>query len=146
MPCMWHGQAATHPERKPMTDTPTNTYAARYAAYRATRIAVEPTEPRCRICRDPDVRRLVNDLLDWHGKHVFLGGGKTRRITYAEILGMVEPLNEGCDERDRITYNSLWVHAKRHYDVDGVAAYWARRITKELRNALGCRRSTPPTE
>ena len=97
----------------------------------------EPREPRCRICRDPDVRRLVNDLLDWHGVPVILeGGSKLHRITYTDILGMLEPLNEGRDKRDRITYDSLWVHAKRHYDIEGIAAYWSARLPRELRKAL----------
>ena len=38
--------------------------------------------------------------------------------------------------RDRISYSSLWNHAKRHYDFERIAAYWARRMDKELRNAL----------
>ena len=37
----------------------------------------------------------------------------------------------------RITYDSLWVHAKRHYDLAGIAVYWRARMYKELRNALG---------
>ena len=37
----------------------------------------------------------------------------------------------------RITYDTLWVHAKRHYDLAGIAAYWRARMCKELRNALG---------
>ena len=67
---------------------------------------IEPTEPRCRICRDPAVRRLVNDLLDWRGVPIILGGGKRHRITYADILRDLEPLNEGRDKRDRITYTA----------------------------------------
>ena len=103
---------------------------------------VWPQEPRCRVCRDPDVRRLVNDLLRWRGAPVFLEGGKTRRmITYAEILRILDPIIEGSDERDRITYSSLWVHAKRHYDIEGVLDYWRawfpREISTQLRKALG---------
>lgn len=89
--------------------------------------------------------RVVNDLLDWHGVPIRLARGKTHRVTYADILRDLEPLNEGRDRGDRITYDSLWVHAKRHYDVEGIAAYWAGRITKELRNALGGQRSNRPT-
>ncbi|MGZ3680045.1 MAG: hypothetical protein ACXVDI_15900 [Ktedonobacterales bacterium] len=101
------------------------------------KVDIEPTEPRCRICRDPGVRRLINDLLDWRGVPVFLEGGKTHRITYADILRTLEPLNEGRDKRDRITYDSLWVHAKRHYDLAGIVGYWSARMDKELRKALG---------
>jgi hypothetical protein len=98
---------------------------------------IEITEPRCRICRDPDVRRLVNELLDWRGVPVILqGGNKTHRVTYTDILGMLEHLNAGRDDRDRITYSSLWIHAKRHYDLAGVAAYWGARMNREIRSAL----------
>ena len=39
-------------------------------------------------------------------------------------------------KRDRITYDSLWVHAKRHYDLAGVTAYWMAQMDKELMKAL----------
>lgn len=65
------------------------------------------------------------------------GCGRNVRITYADILRDVEPLNEGRDKTDRITYDSLWIHAKRHYDLAGIAAYWTARMDRELRNALG---------
>jgi hypothetical protein len=66
------------------------------------------------------VRRLVNDLLDWHGVPVMLeGANKLHWLTYTDIFGMLELLNEGRDERDRITYDSFWIHAKRHYDLAG---------------------------
>jgi hypothetical protein len=83
----------------------------------------ERREPRCRICRDESVRVLVNKLLDWRGAPIILGRGKTHMVTYADILRDLEPLNEARDKRDRITYDSLWVHAKRHYDLAGIAAY-----------------------
>jgi hypothetical protein len=67
----------------------------------------------------------------------FWARGTTHRITLTEILRTLEPLNEGRDKRDRITYDSLWIHAKRHYGVAGIAAYWRTRTDKELRNALG---------
>jgi hypothetical protein len=97
----------------------------------------ERREPRCRICRDETVRVLVNELLDWRGAPIILGRGKTHVVTYSNILRDLEPLNEGRDKRDRITYDSLWVHAKRHYDLAGITAYWRARMDKELRNALG---------
>jgi hypothetical protein len=97
----------------------------------------EHREPRCRICRDETVRVLVNKLLDWHGAPVILGRGKTHVVTYADILRDLEALNEGRDDKDRITYDSLWVHAKRHYDLAGTTAYWRARMDKELMKALG---------
>ena len=64
------------------------------------------------------------------------GRGKTHLVTYADILRDLEPLNKGRDKRDRITYDSLWVHAKRHYDDAAITAYWRARMHKELMNAL----------
>ena len=75
----------------------------------------------------------------WPGGHgcaahsTILGRGKSHRITYAEILRDLAPFNEGRDKRDRITYDSLWVHAKRHYDLAGQAAYRRTRTHKEFR-------------
>ena len=65
------------------------------------------------------------------------GRVERHRITLTEILRTLEPLNEGRDKRDRITYDSLWIHAKRRYGLAGIAAYWRTRMDKELRNALG---------
>jgi hypothetical protein len=98
---------------------------------------VWPREPRCRICRDPHVRRLVNDLLGYRGFPVVLDNGKCHQVTYADILRHLEPINESRDKRNRITYNSLWNHAKRHYDLAAIAAYCISRMDKELRKALG---------
>ena len=100
------------------------------------RADVKRREPRCRICRDEGLRVLVNELLDWRGVPIILGRGKTHRITYADILRDLEPLNEGREKSDRLSYSSLWVHAKRHYDIAGVAAYWAARMNRDLRSAL----------
>ena len=97
----------------------------------------ERSEPRCRICRDETVRILVNKLLDWHGVPIILGRGKTHRVTYADILRDLEPLKQGSDKKNRITYDSLRVHVKRHYDDAAVTAYWRARMHKELMNALG---------
>ena len=81
-------------------------------AAESLRADFERREPRCRICRDETVRVLVNELLDWHGAPIILGCGKTHVVTYADILRDLEPLNEGREKKDRITYDSLWVHAK----------------------------------
>ena len=103
------------------------------------RADVERGEPRCRVCRDPDIRSLVDDLLVLRGIPIILGRGKFHRITLTEILRDLAPLNEGRDKRDQITYDSLWVHAKRHYDLAGIAAYWRTRMSKafkEFKKAL----------
>jgi hypothetical protein len=96
---------------------------------------VEVAEPRCRVCRDPEVRRLVNDLLDWRGVPIPVGG-RLRRVTYTEILAKLKPMNEGRPLGDQITYDSLWVHAKRHHGLTGIVAYWSARMDRELREAL----------
>jgi len=96
----------------------------------------ERREPRCRVCRDPDIRSLVDELLDWRGVPIIPGRGKSHLVTYADIVRDLEPLNEGRDTRRRITYDSLWVHAKRHYDLAGIAAYRSTRWSEEFKKAL----------
>ena len=93
----------------------------------------ERREPRCRICRDEPVRVAVNDLLDWRGVPIILGRGKFHRITLTEILRHLAPLNEGRDDKDRITYDSLWVHFQRHYSLAGQVAYRRTQMSKEFR-------------
>lgn len=83
------------------------------------------------------MRVRVNELLDWHGVPIILGRGKTHVVTYTDILRDLEPLNEGRDKKNRITYDSLWVHAKRHYDLAGIMAYWEAQLDKEMKNVLG---------
>jgi hypothetical protein len=102
------------------------------------RADVEVREPRCRICRDETVRVVVNELLDLRGAPaIVVGGNRGRRITYVDILDMLEPVNEDREERDRITYDSLRIHAKRHHDLEGIVDYWAAWFNRELRKALG---------
>jgi hypothetical protein len=97
---------------------------------------VERKEPRCRICRDESVRVVVNEVLDWRGVPVFRQGGKLHRITLSDILTWLEPLNQGREKRDRITYDALWNHCQRHYSLAGIAAYWSARTYKDLMKAL----------
>ena len=70
-------------------------------------------EPRCRVCRDPQVRPLVNELLT--AKQ--LSGVIGPRLTYRDILAALEPVNRARAPGDQITYSSLWVHSRRHFDV-----------------------------
>lgn len=93
-------------------------------------------EPRCRVCCHEGVRVAVNDLLDWHGAPIILGNGRSRKVTLADIHRSLAPLNEGRGQRDKITYDSLWVHAKRHYEIDAVVAYWRSRMMKDFTDAL----------
>jgi hypothetical protein len=100
------------------------------------RADVERGEPRCRVCRDPDIRSLVDDLLVLRGIPIILGRGKFHRITLTEILRDLAPLNEGRDDRHRITYASLWNHCQRHYDLARTPAYRRTRWSEEFRKAL----------
>ncbi len=79
------------------------------------------------------MRVAVNELLDWHGIPIILSRSKVRRITLTEILRHLAPLNEGRDTKDRITYDSLWVHFQRHYGLAGQVAYRRARMSKEFR-------------
>jgi hypothetical protein len=97
---------------------------------------VEVREPRCRICRDESVRVAVNELLDWRGVPIFRQDGKAHGITLAEILAQLEPLNNGREKGDRITYTTLWNHYRRHYSLAGKIAYWKTRMLKEFTDAL----------
>jgi hypothetical protein len=93
----------------------------------------ERREPRCRICRDETVRSLANELLDLRGIPIILGRGKIHRITLTEILCDLATINEGRDKKDRITYNSLWIHFQRHYSLAGITAYRRTLMSKEFR-------------
>lgn len=59
------------------------------------------TEPRCRICRRPDIRARVNELI--------VGG-----FSIAAVLDMLTAINEGLPARSKITENCVAVHRRRH--------------------------------
>lgn len=100
--------------------------------------SAEVVEPHCRICQDHRLRRRANTLLDWRGIPIMMGD-RTRKITYRTILSW---LNQGRPREDPISYDSLWIHAKRHYSLAGIIAYWSARMDKEWRAALEALRST----
>ena len=81
----------------------------------ATRINGLPLEPRCRVCRNDELRHKVNDLL---------AGG----ASYAMILRTLEQDNAKLDQRDRVTIDSIRHHTKRHFPVQNVAKATYRRI------------------
>lgn len=103
----------------------------------ALRAALRRREPRCRICRDDAVRTRVDAMLDWVGVPIMMGTNKCHVVTYADVLRDLEPLNVNRTTKDRITYNSLWVHAKRHYDLEGLLDYWGDRVGEEFTEILG---------
>ena len=80
----------------------------------APRINGLPLEPRCRVCRNDEVRQKVNDLLS--------GGA-----SYAMILRTLEQDNAKLDQRDRVTIDSIRHHTKRHFPVQNVAKATYRR-------------------
>ena len=57
---------------------------------------LERREPRCRVCRDPDIRSLVDDRLDWRGVPIILGRGKIHRITYDSLWIHVASQSVAC--------------------------------------------------
>ena len=64
---------------------------------------MEVVEPRCRICRDPGLRRLVNQALDWRGVPI-PEGDKTYQISYRLIRAWI---NKERPYADPISYDSL---------------------------------------
>ncbi len=46
-------------------------------------------------------------------------------------------MNKGRDKNNQITYSSLLVHAKRHYDLAAIMAYCEAKIDKEVKTVLG---------
>jgi len=72
---------------------------------------------RCRICRDDDVRKLINTL---HGYG----------LTTRSIQEVVESsgLNNGRSNKDQISYDVIWRHTKNHFDIDTPA----REIYREI--------------
>lgn len=75
------------------------------------------TSRRCRICRDDDVRKLVNTL---HG----------HGLTTRSIMDVIEgaSVNAGRSRRDIITYDVVYRHLKNHFDIDTPARAVYREI------------------
>ena len=81
----------------------------------ATRINGLPVEPRCRICRNDEMRRKVNALL-------------SSGVSYAMVLRSLEQDNAKLDTRDRVTIDSIRHHTRRHFPVQNVARATYRAI------------------
>jgi len=84
----------------------------------AARIDGLPLEPRCRVCRNAEMRRKVNDLLS--------GGA-----SYAMVLRALEHDNAKLDKRDRVTIDSIRRHTRRHFPVQNVAKAAYRQILEQ---------------
>src|SRR5271167_1037942 len=72
-------------------------------------------EPRCRICRNDQVRTKVNDLL-------------ATGASYAMVLRALGDDNAKLDKRDRVTIDSVRNHCGRHFPVQQVARATYREI------------------
>ena len=65
-------------------------------------------EPRCRVCRNDELRRKVNELLPTGSSYAM-----TARALAAD--------NAALDERDRVTIDSIRNHTARHFPVQNIA-------------------------
>jgi hypothetical protein len=74
-------------------------------------------EPRCRICRNDQVRTSVNDLL-------------ATGASYAQIVRALGDDNAALDKCDRVTIDSIRNHATRHFPVQQVARATYREIVE----------------
>jgi hypothetical protein len=74
-----------------------------------------PLEPRCRVCRNDNLRKRVNDML-------------ASGVSYAMILRALKDDNTKLDNRDRVTIDSIRNHTARHFPVQNVAKATYRRI------------------
>src|SRR5258707_12259841 len=81
----------------------------------AMRINGLPLEPRCRVCRNDEMRRKVNALL-------------SSGASYAMVLRSLEQDNAKLDTRDRVTIDSIRHHTVRHFPVQNVARATYRAI------------------
>ncbi len=72
-------------------------------------------EPRCRICRNDEVRTKVNDLL-------------ATGASYAMVLRALGDDNANLEKRDRVTIDSIRNHTVRHFPVQQVARATYREI------------------
>ncbi len=84
----------------------------------ATRIKGLPVEPRCRVCRNDEMRRKVNDLLS--------GGA-----SYAMVLRALDQDNAKLDKLERVTIDSIRHHTRRHFPVQSVARATYRAILEQ---------------
>ena len=90
-------------------------------------------EPRCRICRNDQVRKKVNDLL-------------ASGASYAMIVRALAADNAELDQCDRVTVDSIRNHTARHFPVQNVARATYRRSWSagQRRTASTSSRAWPP--
>jgi hypothetical protein len=83
-----------------------------------------PLEPRCRVCRNDEVREKVNDML-------------AVGASYAMTLRAIADDNTRLDKHDRVTIDSIRNHTARHFPVQNVAQATYRRILEHRANENG---------
>jgi hypothetical protein len=81
-------------------------------------------EPRCRVCRNDQVRKKVNDLL-------------ATGASYAMVLRALGEHNAELDKCDRVTIDSVRNHCGRHFPVQNVARATYRAILERRARANG---------
>jgi hypothetical protein len=74
-------------------------------------------EPRCRVCRDDEVRKKVNDLL-------------ARGSSFAMVLRALGEDKTAPGKGDRVTIDSVRNHAARYFPVQQVARATYREIVE----------------
>ena len=79
-------------------------------------------EPRCRVCRNDQVRKKVNDLL-------------ASGSSYAMIVRALAADNTELDKGDRVTIDSVRNHCGRHFPVQNVAKATYREILERRAKA-----------
>src|SRR6476660_8069555 len=81
-------------------------------------------EPRCRVCRNDQLRTKVNDLL-------------ATGASYAMIVRALAADNAELDTCDRVTIDSVRNHCGRHFPVQNVAKATYREILERRARANG---------
>jgi hypothetical protein len=74
-------------------------------------------EPRCRISRNDQARKKVNDML-------------ATGASFAMIVRALAAGNAALDTRDRVTIDSVRTHATKHFPVQSVAKATYRDIVE----------------
>ena len=83
-----------------------------------------PLEPRCRVCRNDQVRKKVNDLL-------------ANGASYAMVVRALAADNAELDKCDRVTIDSVRNHCERHFPVQNVARATYREILERRARRTG---------
>ena len=81
-------------------------------------------EPRCRVCRNDQVRKTVNDML-------------ASGASYAMVVRALAADNAELDKCDRVTIDSVRNHCGRHFPVQKTAHATYREILERRAKANG---------